>query len=119
VSANFLTWTPPKKYDVVTCLQVLEHVTEAELFCDRLKAAARQLVVSVPYKWKKGWTKHHVHDPVDEDKLGGWMKRKPNHSLIVPEPFGPKRYIAYYNLEADENARIPRETSRALIAKHA
>lgn len=119
IKADFLKWTPPQEYDVVLCLQVLEHVPDAETFCERLKSAARHLVVSVPYKWRAGGHKEHVHDPVDEAKMFGWMKRKPNHSLVVPEPFGPRRYIAYYNLEADENERIPRETSRALIAKRA
>ena len=106
IRADFFKWDPPHKFDVVLCLQVLEHVVEAGTFCDRLKATARQLIISVPYKWKKGAHDAHVHDPVDEDKLFGWMGRRPNHARIVHEPFGPRRLIAWYDLEGGENARI-------------
>lgn len=116
IATDFLTWTPPHKYDVVLCMQVLEHVDEVEAFCAGLKVVARGLVVSVPYKWREGGTKGHIHDPVDEAKLAGWMQLKPNHWLIVPEPFGPKRLIAYYDIEGGPQTRIPRAVSRERIA---
>lgn len=119
VKADFLHWTPSQKYDLVLCLQVLEHVEEVEAFCQRLKAVARHLVISVPYKWRAGGHKDHVHDPVDEDKLKSWMALKPNHRLIVQEPFGPRRLIAYYDIEGGESTRIPREVTLKKIADRA
>ncbi|NML34329.1 class I SAM-dependent methyltransferase [Paraburkholderia antibiotica] len=74
-------------FDVLTCLQVLEHVPDAGSFAQRLLQMANTLVVSVPYKWPKGKDKDHVHDPVDETKLEKWFGRKPNYSIVVREPF--------------------------------
>lgn len=119
IATDFLQWSPAQKYDLVLCLQVLEHVPEVEAFCDRLKAVARRLVVSVPYKWSEGGHKDHVHDPVDEKKLQSWMKLRPNHKLIVQEPFGPRRLIAYFDIEGGERTRIPREVTLEKIASRA
>ncbi len=119
ISADFLAWAPDKVYDIGLCLQVLEHVEDAKGFCDRLKAVARQLVVSVPWMWPAGRVASHIHDPVDEAKLHGWMGLRPNFQMQVTEPFGPTRLIAWYDLEHGPAHRIPRELSRARIAARA
>jgi len=116
VRANFFDWQPPEPFDVTMCLQVLEHITDAPAFCDRLKAASRRLVISVPYKWHGG-TPGHVNDPVDETKLHQWMGLKPNYSMTVEEPFGPRRLIAYYDLVNGPKARIPRAVAKVAIAE--
>lgn len=90
----------PEKFDICTCMQVMEHVPEAGLFAQRLLELGKLLVVSVPYKWPAGKTNGHIHDPVDLDKLTTWFGRKPNYSQIVKEPFtGSKgrRLIALYD----------------------
>ncbi len=69
---DFLEYKPPEPFDLVLCLQVLEHVGPAREFAQRLLAAGRLVIVSVPYRWPAGSCKHHVQDPVDEDKLRGW-----------------------------------------------
>lgn len=97
IEADFLHWEPAETFDLALCLQVLEHVAEPRAFCEKLKRLASGLVVSVPYNWKAGKTKGHVHDPVDEQKLLNWMDIEPNYKLIVREPFGPARLIAYYD----------------------
>jgi hypothetical protein len=65
----------------------------------------------VPYKWPGGTHPEHVHDPVDEKKLRNWMGRAENYSMIVREPFGSVRLIAYYDIDNPE-ARIDMRTAR-------
>lgn len=68
-TGDFMLWEPDQHYDLVLCLQVLEHVPDAEKFAQKLLTAGTTVVVSVPYKWPFGHKKSHVHDPVDEIKL--------------------------------------------------
>ena len=105
IEADFLTWEPERQFDVATCLQVLEHLDNPVPFCEKLKKIARHLIVSVPYKWL-GNAPGHVQDPVDEQKLLGWMQLRPNNSQVVYEPFREGRLIAYYNLESGPAARF-------------
>lgn len=82
--------------DVVTCLQVLEHVADPEPFCAALFAAARVAVIlSVPYRWSSGQCVSHVHDPVDEEKLLGWTHREPTRQAIVGDG-GLERLVVFY-----------------------
>jgi hypothetical protein len=75
LQGDFLQYRPERPFDLVLCLQVLEHVGPAGQFAQRLLAAGRLVIVSVPYRWPAGSCVHHVHDPVDEDKLRGWMQQ--------------------------------------------
>lgn len=91
-----------RRFDLCTCLQVLEHVPDAAPFARRLLEVADVAVVSVPYKWPRNAAENHVHDPVDEAKLAGWMGREPNYSIVVREPFTEarkkgRRLIAVYD----------------------
>jgi hypothetical protein len=81
----------PEKFDICTCMQVLEHVPEVEPFARRLLELGNLLVVSVPYRWPSGKTNGHVHDPVDAAKLNLWFGREPNYKLLVREPFTGKK----------------------------
>jgi hypothetical protein len=83
IESDFLAYEPQQKFDVVLCLQVLEHVPNPAAFCAKLKSIARQLLVSVPYKWL-GNTPGHIHDPVDEKKLEGWMGSSPTIPKSLP-----------------------------------
>jgi SAM-dependent methyltransferase len=74
-------------FDVVTCLQVLEHVPDVHAFARRLLTLGTTLVVSVPNNWPKGRIEDHIHDPVDLGKLEQWFERKPNYVQAVREPF--------------------------------
>jgi len=78
-----------EKFDICTCLQVLEHIPEPAPFASRLTELANVVVVSVPYKWpnKPKPTPGHVQDPVSYEKLTAWFGRDANYRIIVKEPF--------------------------------
>ncbi len=100
IAGDILTHDLDRRFDVCTCLQVLEHVPDAVPFARRLQRIARLVIVSVPYGWPEGATKTHVHDPVDEAKLTAWMGREPNYAIVVREPFRARkdqRLIALYD----------------------
>lgn len=88
---DFAKWKSKNKYDVVLCLQVLEHINDVESFTQKLFEYGKIIIISVPYKWEKGYCKSHVHDPVDEKKILLWTKRNPTEILITD-----KRLIAVY-----------------------
>lgn len=97
IQADFYTWNPNKEYDIVLCLQVLEHLENPVDFCKKLFCTAKQMVIlSVPYKWKKGVCKYHIQDPVDEEKLFSWTKRNPSESFIIQD--GKERLICCYKI---------------------
>lgn len=85
IQEDFLKYQVDEKYDLVTCLQVLEHVPDAGAFAERLLSVGKVVVVSVPYKWRRGCCKGHVHDPVDELKMFRWFRRRPVYSYIARE----------------------------------
>jgi hypothetical protein len=96
IKCDFYKWVPDKKYDIVTCLQVLEHLDNPELFAKKLFDLSDKIVIiSLPYKWKKGFCIHHVQDPVDEDKIYSWTQRTPDERYII-EDFSVQRIICVY-----------------------
>lgn len=111
-----MQFRPAEKFDLVLCCQVLEHVSEPRVFCDRLRDIAKQLIISVPYKWL-GNAPGHINDPVDEAKLEGWMQVKPNNSQVVYEPFREGRLIAYYNLFDGPHFRFPKDFIISALAE--
>lgn len=111
VEGNIHSLTFPERFDLCTCLQVLEHVPEPEPFARRLLEMCRLLMVSVPWKWPAGRLKTHVNDPVDLDKLAAWFGRGPNYRIVVREPFVRRtgaRLIALYDAD-DPGRRFGRE----------
>lgn len=118
IRANILDHEFEEKFDIGTCLQVLEHVDDPGPFARRLLELTDRLIVSVPYKWPEGKTKGHVQDPVDEDKLEGWFGRPPNYQMIVQEPLGlakARRLIAIF--DADPARRFGNEDAKSRIPK--
>lgn len=117
IKADFFTYTVEKKFDLAMCLQVLEHIDDAERFAQKLFAIGNHVIISVPYKWPKGHTKSHVQDPVDEEKLRSWTHRDPSHLLLVPEPLirGEVAYrmLAYYHPNP-EKFELSRARARTL-----
>jgi hypothetical protein len=114
ITADFFSFQPASRYDLTTCLQVMEHVPEAGRFGRKLLDVSRHLVVSVPYKWG-GKVPGHVNDPVDLDKLNSWMGREPNYHLVVAEPFLSRyaqRLIAYYDVD-DPSRQVSLDDYRA------
>ena len=97
IVADFLAWTPDKRYPVITCSQVLEHVENVEAFARKLLATGDRVLISVPYKWSAGSVKGHVHDPVDESKVRRWFGCDPDYTLVVKEPFAESRLFCFFD----------------------
>lgn len=93
IIGDFFEFQPPQKYDLVTCLQVLEHVPDAKAFARKLLSVSENVLISVPYKWPKGSNWDHVHDPVSLWKVRWWFGQIERYSIVVEEPLlkGPKR----------------------------
>lgn len=106
IEMNFFDFQPEEKYDFATCLQVLEHIPDAKSFARKLLEVADRVLISVPYNWKEGSSPHHIHDPVDFNKLLDWTGREPSYSIVVEEPLSrsPKRnrLICYYHPEGEK-----------------
>jgi hypothetical protein len=83
VHSDFADWERDCEYDLVLCLQVLEHIPDAESFARKIFESGRVVIISVPYMWKSGVCSEHVHDPVNEEKLQGWTGRSPTESCRV------------------------------------
>jgi hypothetical protein len=96
LTCDFLQYEPDTSFDLVTCFQVLEHVPDPVPFARRLIQIGRVAVVSVPYKWKRGRCRYHVHDPVDERKMRKWFGRKPDFAYIATELNSVSRLIHVY-----------------------
>jgi hypothetical protein len=94
VVADFLEYVPPRRFDLVLCLQVLEHLERPEPFAQKLLETGDTVIVSVPYRWPAGLSPGHVQDPVDEAKLAGWTGRAPVETRLVVN--GYTRMIAVY-----------------------
>ena len=94
IQADFLRYEPDARFDLVLCLQVLEHLDEPAPFARKLFAVGRTVIISVPYRWPEGLWPWHVQDPVDEAKLAAWTGREPTETLVVADE--RERLIAVY-----------------------
>ncbi|BAI87903.1 tetratricopeptide repeat protein [Arthrospira platensis NCB002] len=122
IKADFLKYNPDKKFDILTCLQVIEHVRNARAFCQKLLKTGRVLVVSVPYQWRAGRTKGHIHDPVDLEKMNHWFGREPNYYQFITEPGSPlRRLICVYdvesNLKSDQLKMLCKSKEISMVSK--
>jgi Methionine biosynthesis protein MetW len=94
VLADFREYEPDGVYDLVLCLQVLEHVPQPQPFARKLLRTGRTVIISVPYRWPADDWESHVHDPVDEAKLREWVGADPVETSIVDD--GKRRLVAVY-----------------------
>jgi SAM-dependent methyltransferase len=94
IRADFLEYQPKHRFDLVLCLQVLEHLADPAPFARKLLATGRTVIITVPYKWPSGLYPPHVQDPVDEAKLQGWTGRTPSETRVVHD--SRARLIAVY-----------------------
>ena len=95
IVADFRRWEPPIRFDLVLCLQVLEHLEDPPGFIRKLRGAGRVVIVSVPYRWPQGLHPEHVQVPVDEKKLHGWAGRQPLETRLVMDE--RERLIAVFD----------------------
>lgn len=95
---DFMDYEPGRDFDLVLCLQVLEHLPDPAAFCRKLLRLGRVVIVSVPYRWPPDKTGDHLHDPVDRKKLRAWAGRGWIGREIVEDFKGPRgrRLIAVF-----------------------
>ena len=96
LKGDFMSFQAPRTYDLVVCLQVLEHLRDPRPFLLKLLRTGRFLVVSVPYKWPAGHCPSHIQDPVDESKLLSWAGQPWIAKQIVEEEAGRPRLVALF-----------------------
>lgn len=75
IRGDFMEFDPERKFDVVLCLQVLEHLDDPTPFTRKLLAQGKVVVISVPYMWPYRPRSSHVQDPVDQEKFLSWTGR--------------------------------------------
>lgn len=100
IQADFLKWKPDKIYDVVLCLQVLEHLKNPTLFARKLLRCGRVVIISVPYLWSKHMYHRHIQDPVNEAKLLRWLGHPWDEQIIVTESSGIQRLIVVLKINS-------------------
>ena len=83
IHQDFLTWKVDRKYDLVLCMQVLEHISDVATFARKLFDCGSVVIISVPYRWPAGEHDGHIHDPVDELLLKQWTDREPVKTSVV------------------------------------
>lgn len=88
---------PLRKYDVVVCSQVIEHLRDEEMapFVQRLHSDSNHLIVSVPYLWEKGKCLGHLQDPIDLVKFVRLLEKNPVEIATVADK-GFMRLVAYF-----------------------
>jgi 2-polyprenyl-3-methyl-5-hydroxy-6-metoxy-1,4-benzoquinol methylase len=96
IQHDFLTMEVAAPYDLVLCLQVLEHLDEPAPFCRKLFEAGRVVILSVPYRWPRGTCPSHVQDPVEEDDVRAWAGRDWAESTVVTDGT-LRRLVAVYD----------------------
>lgn len=106
VQTDFLQWKPDKKYDVVLCLQVLEHLENPSRFAQKLLRCGRLVIISVPYRWTSNTYYRHIHDPIDEAKLQNWLGRSWNEAVIATEKNGVQRLIVVLEKNLKNKSRV-------------
>jgi SAM-dependent methyltransferase len=93
IKADFMAYAPPISFDLVLCLQVLEHLECPDAFVEKLLRTGKIVLISVPYRWPEGQSPHHVQDPIDENKLLAWTKKPWLDHVVVKEANGEERII--------------------------
>jgi hypothetical protein len=99
VVMDFMAYQPPSEFDLVICLQVLEHLQEPAMFARKLLETGRTVIISVPYKWPVGKSIWHPQDPVDEAKLEMWTRRKPDEISVISDE-NERLIVVYKNLDS-------------------
>ena len=100
IKMNLFEYEPDSSFDLCLCLQVLEHIPDAQAFARKLLSLSPKVLISVPYRWPispQTAAMGHIHDPVDDDKIVSWFGREPDFRLISTEASPPvRRMICYF-----------------------
>jgi hypothetical protein len=82
--------TGRRKFDLIMCNQVIEHVDEPAPFARMLLAKARRVIVSTTFETPSGVIESHLHDPIDLQRFESWFPRKSLGIFIARGPVGGK-----------------------------
>jgi hypothetical protein len=63
ITADVMAFEAAAMFDLVLCLQVVEHVPDPAAFIRKLLRTGRVLILSVPHNWAAGRAPGHRHDP--------------------------------------------------------
>jgi hypothetical protein len=85
IQCDFLEFEPEQPFDLVLCLQVLEHLDDPRRFAQKLLDTGRVVIISVPYQWPAGFYPEHPQDPIDEQKLLTWTDQAPIEQATVTD----------------------------------
>lgn len=75
VTADFMEYQLPndKKFDLLLCSQVLEHVPDPAAFMKKLISTAKTSIISVPFNWADCGKKcNHVTHHIMDELLTKW-----------------------------------------------
>ena len=93
-----MKFDPGARFEVVTCLQVLEHLDNKKVrkFAKKLlRHSTDMTIISVPFMWEDGLCQQHLQDPIDLKKLTSWTGIEPSDHFIVVDGT-VKRLVAKY-----------------------
>ena len=98
ITSDFMAWTPDKLYDVVVCLQVLQHIEDPKAFLQKLFQVGKTVVLCIPYQLPQGMNAGR-HAMLDEKSLYKWSGRTPNATQLISD-VGLFRLLAVYQSES-------------------
>jgi hypothetical protein len=95
---DFNEWKQREQYDLVVCMQVIEHVPNPEKTMSKLLESGKVVLVSAPYLWPDCGSKcNHLHHNISEYTIKAWAGKDPVVSLIVSEKdSGARRLISIF-----------------------
>ena len=98
IQHDFLTWQPDRQYDLVTCMQTLEHIDDPIPFIEKLYRIQKDiLLVSLPYLWPADKAPlEHKHDPISLEMIHAWLGEQSLEEVIATERNGTQRWIGVY-----------------------
>ena len=88
IEGDFLD-TPLPLFDVVVCLQVMEHILDKHKFATKLlRVAQKYLIVTVPYKWAE-------ESCIDENMVASWFKTPFEKKILTQTNEGTRLFCLF------------------------
>ena len=82
--------TGRRRFDLILCNQVIEHLDDPAPFVERVLSKARRAIISTTFETPAGVMRGHVQDPIDLHKFEAWFPRKPMGTFISRGRVGGK-----------------------------
>ena len=98
IQGDFVNHDFGRTFELVFCLQVLEHLDHPEDFGPKLLESGEWVIISVPYKWSENKCDRHVQDPINIGKFLSWVPKDPVRTEVVKDKNA--RLVALFEGEA-------------------